>query len=467
MGQILILDDDKDVSNVLAKHVARAGHHVSLAHSLRDGLDAAARTAFDIIFLDLRFPDGSGLDVLPRLKSGVWPPEVIIITGAGDTESAELAMRCGAWDFVQKPFSSKVILLSLSRAMQYRESRLAAVEHVVFHTPDIVGHAPALRIALDMAARAANGDVDVLIVGETGTGKELLARAVHENSARGLEPFVVVDCAALPETLIGSMLFGHEKGAFTGADQSHQGLISQANGGTLFLDEVGEMPPAIQRAFLRVLQEHRFRPVGAQTEQQSNFRVIAATHQDLDRMVARGLFRQDLLFRLRSVTIPLPPLRERLEDLPLLTAHFIRRECNLRGRDIPGVSEDFTEALQAHHWPGNVRELSHAIAAAVVNAGIDPILFANHLPISVRVPLARAHVVQSPAPGPVETDSKDKVGLSETLGPFREMRDQFEKVYMTELVRRAEGDIEAACRISGLSRPHVYATLKKHGLKLR
>ncbi len=236
MGHILVLDDDRSFSGMLAEHIMRAGHAVGLAHTLREGLEMTGKRAYDVVYLDIRLPDGSGLDILPRLTAGVWPPEVIIITGTGDAESAELAMKCGAWDFVQKTSSVKAMLLSLQRAMQYRDSRMAVAERVVFHTEDLVGHAPAFRAALDLAAQAAGSDVDVLITGETGTGKELFASAIHENSARSEAPFVVVDCASLPETLIGSMLFGHERCAFTGADPAHRGLNAQADGGTLILD---------------------------------------------------------------------------------------------------------------------------------------------------------------------------------------------------------------------------------------
>ena len=280
----------------------------------------------------------------------------------------------------------------------------------------------------------------------------------------------MVDCSALPETLIGSVLFGHEKGAFTGAESRREGLIAQAHGGTLFLDEIGDMPMEIQRAFLRVLQERRFRPIGGAKETESDFRVVAATHRDLPQMAERGTFRRDLFFRLRGLTVPLPPLRKRMDDVPLLTTHFVSRQCRLLGRDITGVSEGFLGALAAYHWPGNVRELAQAVASAVTTAGDDPLLFANHLPIPIRAHLAQAGMAPLPSSATVSPSPRQSVtgiDLSGDLAPLREMRERFDKVYLEALVSHSDGAIEAACRLSGLSRPHVYSLLKKHGLKIR
>lgn len=466
MAEVLILDDDTQYCAMLAGHIQRAGHGVSLAHTLADGMANMQEDDYDVVFLDIRLPDGSGLDVLPELKTRVMPPEVIIVTGFGDAQSAELAIQHGAWDFVQKQASIQSVMLSLARALQYRESRSAITPRVAFYAPELVGHSHSFRSCINTAAQAASSDVSVLISGETGTGKELFAKAIHDNSPRSAGPFIVVDCTALPENLIGSLLFGHEKGAFTGADQKRQGLIQQADGGTLFLDEIGDMPIETQKSFLRVLQEHRFRPLGAHQEVTSNFRVVAATNRDLERRAEADLFRKDLLFRLRSLTITLPPMRDRMDDLDALAAHFINKECVLRGGQVKGVAEDFSESLRAHHWPGNVRELANAIAAAVARAGEDPVLFATHLPPHVRVPLTKATVyTQETAAPPNNASATD--ALTSEFAPLRDLRERFERNYLLELIRRAEGNVETACQLSGLSRPHVYALLKKHALKLR
>lgn len=463
MAEILVMDDDVQFNGILAQHLQDAGHGVSCATTLREGVEKAGQYTFDVIFLDVGLPDGSGLDALPDLTQGALPPEVIIITGFDDAQSAELAIQCGAWDFVHKRQPVQAMMLSLNRALQYRESRKNSAVRVAFHMPELVGRSASFRGGVNLAAQAASSDVNVLIDGESGTGKGMLAMAIHENSRRSARPFIVVDCAALPENLIGSVIFGHEKGAFTGADRKIVGLAKQADGGTLFLDEIGDLPLEIQRTFLRVLQDHRFRPLGSQNEIGSDFRLIAATNRDLDRLVEEGSFRADLLFRLRMLTISLPPLRDRMDDVPVLAQHFVSRECAFRGGKIKGMAEDFLEALSAYRWPGNVRELSHAIAGAVAKATNDPLLFAMHLPAHIRIPLAKASSnLRDEAPA-----MSSSLNAGQRFGPLRELRDEFERAYLGELKKRSHGDIETACRLSGLSRPHIYALLRKHNLKLR
>jgi two-component system, NtrC family, response regulator len=312
-------------------------------------------------------------------------PEVIIITAAGDPDGAELALRCGAWDYIEKTPWIKELVLPLSRALDYRREKRAAKPPLVLKRDGIIGNGPSLQERLQKVAQAASCDVNVLITGETGTGKELFARAIHENSARVSHNFVVVDCAALPSELVESLLFGHRKGAFTGANADQVGLVSQADGGTLFLDEVGELPSEMQKKFLRVLQERCFRPVGAKEEQVSRFRVIAATDRDLDSMVEEGTFRKDLLYRLRALEIELPPLRDRQADVVELVRYHVARLCDLYGVESKGLSPDFLDALISYSWPGNVRELVNVLDSAVALSGKSMTLFANHLPVQMRV----------------------------------------------------------------------------------
>ncbi|HQP55771.1 MAG TPA: sigma-54 dependent transcriptional regulator, partial [Syntrophorhabdus sp.] len=308
MADILIIDDDSDVSDMLVEMVTRMSHRPESSFTLKDARQKILANDYDVIFLDVRLPDGNGLDILPLIKDMSSVPEVIIITGHGDSDSAELAMKSGVWDFIQKPCSLSSMRLVLTRAIQYREKKgLATKPPVLLKKDNIIGNSPSLRACFDLVAQAAQSDINVLITGETGTGKELFARAIHDNSQRADKSFIVVDCAAMPDNLVESTLFGHEKGAFTGADRSREGLIKLAHRGTLFLDEIGELPPLIQKSFLRVLQEHRFRPIGSSGEEQSDFRLIAATNRKLDRMVANGQFRTDLLFRIQALTIELPP----------------------------------------------------------------------------------------------------------------------------------------------------------------
>jgi two-component system NtrC family response regulator len=308
MARILIIDDEPILCEYLSAVFRNGNHEVLFVHTLKDGTDLLSRGGFDAVFLDVGLPDGNGLSGLRQMQDAPSSPQIIIITGAANRAEAEIAIKNGAWDYIQKPFTAAQINDCLSSVLQFqRESASNPPPGQLAHK-DIIGDSSQMKRCLAQLAPAAFSDASVLISGETGTGKELFARAIHDNSFRKSNNFVIVDCAALPEPLVESTLFGHEKGAFTSADQAQEGLVKQAHNGTLFLDEVGELPLSIQRSFLRVLQEHRFRPVGSQHEIESNFKLIAATNQDLDKMVGRGAFRRDLLFRLRSIAIDLPTI---------------------------------------------------------------------------------------------------------------------------------------------------------------
>ncbi len=355
------------------------------------------------------------------------------------------------------------------RALEYGDEKRSKTKAIAFDRREIIGDSPAIRTCIDYLAQASRSDVSVLITGETGTGKELFARALHVNSSRNDEPFVVVDCAALPETIVESLLFGHEKGAFTGADKSAGGIIKQAHGGTLFLDEIGELPKSLQKAFLRVLQEHRFRPVGGRTEETSDFRLIAATNRDLDGMVASGSFRNDLLFRIRSCSIQLPPLRERAQDIRQLSLHYMARACGKAQLGMKGFSPDFFDFLETYNWPGNVRELFAALHSALIAAYDDPLLYPFHLPVEIRAKAARSSLAHKAVTGPGEKrETSERVAGSEPLPAYNSFRtvliEDGEKEYFGEVVARAGGSVAEACRISGLSRSRLYYFLQKYGL---
>ncbi|GAM10505.1 acetoacetate metabolism regulatory protein AtoC [Geobacter sp. OR-1] len=467
MARILVIDDDEGICLTLLHVARRAGHEAIYALTLAEGWELASSGEFDIVFLDVRLQDGNGLELLPKFGALSGSPEVIIITGFGDAEGAELAIRSGAWDYIEKGDSAKAFSMSLSRAIEYRAQKLAArkcAQIVSLKRDAIIGTSSSLKESLDLLAKASCTDTSVMITGETGTGKELFARAVHENSHRSTGRFVVVDCAAMPEHLIESMLFGHEKGAFTGADHAREGLVRQADNGTLFLDEVGELPQSIQKAFLRVLQEHSFRPIGSPAEVSSNFRVVAATNRDLDQMVNSGSFRQDLLFRLRGFEIHLPPLRERLEDLKDLVRTFADRSCERHGIPPKGLSTEIIQTLQALKWPGNVRQLANTVEQAVGAAGLEPVLFSMHLPTEIRVEAARSSLKS--APGHLQTtDPADSCSPIPLLSPLHEFRESIyneaERKYLNNLMEQAGHDITEACRVSGLSQSRLYALLKK------
>lgn len=465
MGKVLIIDDDEMFCEMLSDMVTDMGHGVKFTHSLNEGIQEAVSGSYDVVFLDVRLPDGSGLRALPKIRELSDPPEVIIITGAGDPDGAELAIVNGAWDYIEKQSSIKRMTLPLVRALQYREEKKGKKPAVALKLEGIVGDSPKMQACYDILAQAADSDANVLICGETGTGKELFARAIHANSSRSSHPFVVVDCAALPESLVESALFGYERGAFTGADKAQVGLIKQADGGTLFLDEVGELPMVMQKAFLRVLQERRFRPLGARQEVESNFRLLAATNRDLDQAVAEGSFRKDLLFRLRSLSLTLPPLREHPEDIKELVLFHAAKLCESYHIPQKGFAPEFFECLMAYDWPGNVRELINTLDRALAEARHEPTLFPSHLPSAIRVKAVRNAVSREP----LEISAAQAAATGVKLPRLRDYREaavaRAEREYLTELMTLAKNDLQAACRISALSQPRLYALLKKHRIR--
>ncbi|MFN2353507.1 MAG: sigma-54-dependent transcriptional regulator [Desulfopila sp.] len=452
MPDILIIDDDTSLTDMLAGQMEDAGHNADTANSLTEGLKKIESAGYDIVLLDVQLPDGSGLEHLKHFKNAACDPEVIIITGHGEADGAEKAILSGAWSYIEKPHVIKELSLHLTRALQYRKEKMKVNEVPVSLKRDrIIGTSRPLKHCLDQVARAASSDVSVLITGPTGTGKELFARAIHENSSRCDNNFVVVDCAALPETLIESTLFGHVKGAFTGAERAQEGLVKQADGGTLFLDEVGELPPAIQKTFLRLLQEHEYRPVGSSHHLFSNFRLVAATNRNLEDRVEEKLFRQDLLFRLQAFIIALPPLKDRLDDISELATYFITTLCRRYGLETKGISPDFIEALENHDWPGNVRELHQTIEQVFTSAFLGPTCFSIHLPDHLRVKQARADVGASPTGG----------ATPPTLPTWRDFKEMCEKSYLEKLKVLAEDNVSKACRISAISRTRLYQLMQK------
>jgi two-component system, NtrC family, response regulator len=465
MARVLIIDDDEGFCYTLSAVVQNAGHEAFCAHTLKKGLERASTEPIDVVYLDVMMPDGNGLDLLPIIKETASRPEVIISTSQGDPEGAELAIKSGAWDYVQKPSSILEMTLPLLRALQYRKEKQARTITIALRREEIIGSSPRLISCLDLLARAANSDANVLIEGETGTGKELLARAIHNNSSRAYKNFVVVDCAALPETLVESLLFGHLRGAYTGADKSQEGLIEQAEGGTLFLDEVGELPLSVQKTFLRTLQERRFRPIGSKKELVADFRLVSATNRVLDEMVKGGQFRNDLLFRLRAFTIDVPPLRVRCEDIKELSIHRTARLCEQYGTETKGFSPDFFETLTAYGWPGNVRELFNTLERAIAAAQRESVLCPYHLPPYIRVRKARTSLAEAVEARQNPT-GKDVPDMS--FPPIKDFREALiaegERKYLEDLLSFTRGNINESCRISGLGRARLYGLMKLYNI---
>ncbi len=473
MANILIIDDDKNLCKMLHHKMGYLDYRASVAHTLADGLKCAAESSYDVVLLDVRLPDGSGLAALPKFKSSRQHPDVIIITGEGDQNGAELAIKAGAWDYIEKPLSMSELKLQLARVLQYRREKGATKTSVALKRDELIGTSNRINTCLDLVAQSANSNTNVFITGETGTGKELIAKIIHENSAYSEKKFVVVDCAALPEQLIESVLFGHVKGAFTGADKTQDGLIKLADGSTLFLDEVGELPISIQKRFLRVLQERRFRPVGSSREIESNFRLISVTNRNLDEMVHEGRFRQDLLFRLRTFSIELPPLRDRKEDIKGLVFHHLSSLCEYQGQETKGFIPEFLEVLEMHDWPGNVRELINTLEKAILTASTSPVLYPMHLPDAIRFEYIQSLRTKKVS-APVQAASGSPQGSSllppieslPTLKAYREwLVEQGESEYVKRLMVESQNDIGTACKISGLGKSRLYTLINKYNIQ--
>ncbi|MEW5734212.1 MAG: sigma-54 dependent transcriptional regulator [Thermodesulfobacteriota bacterium] len=471
MARLLIIDDDLGICQSLRRVFTDLGHDVLLRHTLEEGLEAAVKQHPDAVFLDVRLPDGNGLEYLPLIQKAPSQPEVIVMTGFADAGGAREAISADAWDYIQKPATADSLVLALQNALQYREQKQGADLLPTLNRCGILGESSALANCLRLAAKASRNQANVLVSGETGTGKELFARCIHENSTRREANFVVVDCAAIPKHLVENLLFGHVKGAYTGAHKSESGLVKHADGGTLFLDEIGELSLTTQKAFLRVLEEHAFRPVGSLMEVSSDFRLVSATNRDLDRMAAEGKFREDLLFRIRAISLNLPPLRERADDIPALAEARIAEQCRRNRIHRKTLSPQFVKALQAFDWPGNVRELLHAMDAVFAEAVDEPVLFSKHLPSEIRTRAAMALFPDARPEAPPRQEAPPAASPVSSQGPpqpWQEFRkglvDSGEKSYLQGLLATTGGDIKRAAEISGLSLPRLYELFRKHGI---
>lgn len=461
MADIFIVDDDVVLLEMFVKHLQRSGHQASCASTLAEGIKKVAAGEYDVVFLDVQLPDGNGLEYISQFKDASSSPEVIIITGKGDENGAEKAIVSGAWSYIEKPDVIKELLLQLTRVLQYRKekNRVKKVP-VVLKRDTIIGSSPLLLKCLDQVAQAAVSDASVLITGETGTGKEVFARAIHENSGRADKRFITVDCAALPENLIESILFGHVKGAFTGAESDRKGLICLADGGTLFLDEIGELPLRMQKTFLRVLQECAYRPVGSPHEEHSDFRIIAATNIDVQQSVELGEFRKDLLYRLKAFSISLPSLKDRKDDIKALTRCFLAQMWDRSKIVHKGIAADFTESLVGYDWPGNVRELQQTLEQVVACTVETSTLFSYHLPEHFRILQAQAAIQSAPS-----STSPDFPPVEIPAPPaWQESKSKFEHQYVADLLCYARENISLACQISQLSRARLYQLREKYGL---
>jgi DNA-binding NtrC family response regulator len=451
---LLLVDDDAAFRRVMGSELARLGYEIATAASGEEAVAKAAQMGPDVILLDLRLPGMNGLDTLKALRDGGSGAEVIMLTGHGSIDSAIEAIRMGAFDYVVKPCPLDELQIRIQRALERRSlERRANLLERALTPPDpggsFAGESPEFRRLLQLIERVAPSDSTVLITGETGAGKERVAKMIHARSPRRLKPFVVVECAALQESLLQSELFGHERGAFTGADRAKPGLFEVANGGTIFLDEIGEVSPATQTKLLRVLDTSTFRHVGGTTELHVDVRVLAATNRDIPAMVRQGLFREDLYYRLRTIAIEVPPLRQRTGDVRLLAKHFVA-VFNERFGSSRSLSEEAIEALQQHNWPGNVRELLHVVEAAMVVCEGQKIL-SEHLPAAIRGTAAAPPANNTPAPA----NGAEVLTLEE-----------LERLHIQRALEVCGGHRGNAAKMLGISERNLYRKLSDYRLLL-
>ncbi|NHZ45267.1 sigma-54-dependent transcriptional regulator [Nitratidesulfovibrio liaohensis] len=397
MADVLVIDPTRRYREYLVPAITAAGHACRVVSTCEEAVASGRRRACDVVLLDVDTPGPEGLACLPELSAMRGQPEVLALTALRTGNRAEDAIRAGAWDVLLHPIPESSVRQVLERCLYHHAAKVALIGQANIKRGDIIGTSLPLERCLHSLGVAARTDTNVLILGETGTGKELFARAVHENSERAGRGFIVVDCTNLPSTLAESILFGHERGSFTGADAARDGLFKQADGGTIFLDEIGDLDLSVQKSLLRVLQERTFRPISARNEVRSDFRLVAATNCDIEDMVRRGAFRKDLYHRLKTRIIQLPPLRERRDDIEPLARHYVDRICRQHRLATKQMSPDFVDAVQIYHWPGNVRDLINALHYAVQAAFAEQRLYPQHLPVEIRGHVMRARRDLAPA----------------------------------------------------------------------
>ena len=390
---ILAIDDDDSLRRVVEYNLAEEGYRVITAANGPSGLEAYQRQPVDVVLTDIRMPGMEGIELLARLKAMQPELPIIMLTAFGTIDSAVEAMRLGAFDYLTKPFSRDQLRASVRKALEVAELRsenrqLREVVSERFSFANMIAGSRAMRAVSDTASRVAQTDTTVLLVGESGTGKELLARAIHFNSGRARGAFVTVNCAAIPEQLLESELFGHRRGSFTGAVADKRGKFEMANGGTVFLDEIGELAPLLQVKLLRVLQEREIDKVGETRPIKIDVRVLAATNRDLEKMIAGSTFREDLYYRLAVVSIRMPPLRERVDDIPLLVDGFLEKHAQRLGHARPAIQKDVYSAFNLYSWPGNIRELENVVERALV-LDKDGVIGLDDLPDRLRTPAQR------------------------------------------------------------------------------
>ena len=449
-GKILVVDDDQNILELVKMRLESAGYEVTSAFREEDALEVVKDRIFDLSIVDLQLAHRDGISLMEEFHLILPEMPVIILTAYGTIESAVEAMKRGAYSYLTKPFDPRDLLLQIDRALETRRltsevQRLKDLLSERYDFSNIVAKSEKMKKVLEAVTQVATIDSTVYIHGESGTGKELIAKAIHLASERKDKPFVAINCAAIPEALLESKLFGHEKGAFTGAIRSTKGLFEQAHEGTIFLDEIGDMSLPIQAKVLRVLQEKQFYPVGSERLMEVDVRVIVATNKDLTDLVKQGLFREDLFYRIHVIPILLPPLRERKEDIPPLADHFLSKFNRQMKKEIKGLSPSALQRLMLHDWPGNVRELENTIEYAIA--------------MTPQEVVTEEYILQT----------NQLTGATLTSGPpksLKKARDEYEKSYLIHLLEICRGNVSQAAKMAGKYRADFYDLLKKHDINI-
>jgi two-component system response regulator GlrR len=447
LGKILVVDDDPNLLELVRMRLESANYEVTTASREEKAIEAAREGFYDLAILDLQLAHRDGISLMEEVHLILPDLPVIILTAYGSIENAVEAMRRGAYSYLTKPFEPRDLLLQIERALEKRRlttevQRLKGLLSERYGFSNIVAKSSRMQQVLDGIAQIAQIDSTVYIHGESGTGKELIAKAIHLASKRKDRSFVAINCAALPETMLESSLFGHEKGAFTGAVQASKGLFVQAHEGTIFLDEIGDMSLPTQAKLLRVLQERNFYPLGSQKLAEVDVRVIVATNKNLEEMVKEGLFREDLFYRIHVIPIMLPPLRERKEDIPLLVDYFLKKFNQQMKKEIKGFTSAAIQKLMLYDWPGNIRELENTVEYAMVMTQDEWIKEDSFFKTKTTLP------------------------QDDRLKPLREAKEAYEKDYLIQLLDFCKGNVSQAARIAGKYRADFYELIKKHNLDI-
>ena len=444
-GKILVVDDDRNILQVIKMRLASGGYQVVTTGIAEEALNLAAQEPFDLLVLDLKIDGQDGISLMEKIHQINPDVPVIILTAYGTIKSAVNAMKKGAYGYLTKPFEGHELLLQINNCLEKRRlstevKRLRQLVKKKYGFDNIIGKSEKMQKVFEQVTLAAETDSNVYIEGKSGTGKELIAKTLHVASNRKDGPFIAVNCAAIPDTLMESELFGYEKGAFTGANKDKKGLFAEASGGTFFLDEISEMSLSMQAKILRSLEEKEFYPVGSRQTIKVDARIIAASNKNLEKEVEKGRFREDLFYRIHVIPIKLPPLQERKEDIPILSRHFLQKFSKEMGKDINGFSINAMQKLISYPWPGNIRELENTIECAVA--------------MTKRNIITQDFILQSQESNP------------EGLISFKDAKENFEKNYLIQLFELTRGNVSKAAKLAGKYRADVYELIKKYNLKL-